>query len=182
MSRWPILFVVAVLGFSATSGLPLFAQVGGVPSAYGPPPLSPWLNLYTKGGGPVDPYHMFVQPSLQLNNALQGQQADIQRNTAGLGTVSNRVMTQMEEMRTGPEPTGMGASFLNHGVYFNTNRRAGLGVGAAGVAGGGTGFGGGGAAAGRGTYAPPTTNTGGFGGMGASVPNMSGFSGMGRGL
>ena len=60
MSRWPILFVIAVLGVCTTSAPPLFAQgVGAIPS-YGPPPFSPWLNLYQRQGGPLDPYHTFA--------------------------------------------------------------------------------------------------------------------------
>ena len=172
MSRWPILFAIAVLAISTTSAMPIFAQgVGAVPSPYGPPPFSPWLNLYQKQGGPLDPYHMFVQPNLQLNNALQYQQADIQRNAAALGTVSDRVMSQMEAANASPEPTGMNAGFLNHGIYFNTHRRNGLGAGVPGASG---------AVPSRGAYSTPGTNMGGYGSLPGT--NMGGYGGVGRSM
>jgi len=174
MSRWQTFLVIAVFGLFATSALPLLAQVGGIPNPYGPPPLSPWLNLYQKQGGPVDNYHMFVQPSLQLNNALNTQQADIQRNTAGLGTMSDRVMGEMEMMRAAPSQTGVGAGFMNHRVYFNTYRMTGVG---------GSEFG----TTNRGNYGSSAMNAGntrGVSGIGTqSGQNMGGFGGgMGSGF
>ncbi len=181
MSRWPTFFAVAILGFSSTWVQPLFAQgVGGYSPAT--PVLSPWLNLYNRQAAPVDNYHAYVQPAMQLQNSLQMQQADIQRNAAGLGSVSDRIMSQSEAMRVGPEPTGMGASFMNHRVYFDTYARNGLG-GAM-----GSGFAPGGAMN-RGNYTSPASNTGGFGGMGMGtgmgmgagmgVPSVPGMNGMG---
>ena len=129
MSRWPLLFAIAILGFSSAVPLPLFAQgVGGIPSSYGGTPLSPWLNLYQKQGGPVDNYHMFVQPDLQLRNTLQSQHLGIQRNAAAVGAVVNSLTTQAEAFNAAAEPTGSGASFLNHGAYFNTYHGTGLGA------------------------------------------------------
>ena len=90
MSRWPILFAMGVLFLFSAAAVPLYAQY------ITPPALSPWLNLYQRQGGPVDNYHMYVQPNLQLQNTLQNQQMGIQRNTATLNAMGDREMTQAE--------------------------------------------------------------------------------------
>jgi hypothetical protein len=167
MSRWPILFANAVFVLSCASALPLCAQMGGYTT---PPPLSPWLNLYQRQGGPVDNYHMYVQPNLQLQDTLQAQQMGIQRNTIGLNAMGNREMTQTEAYMLGPQPTGGVATFLNHGVYFNNHRQGGYG--------GGGSFGSLGASGGtqmRNTANQPAMPTGGLSAAG-------GMSGLGRGL
>ncbi len=175
MSRRPFLITIVAWGFFTMLALPVFAQVGGIPSPYGSSPFSPWLNLNQKQGGPLDPYHMFVQPSLQLNNALQVQQAGIQRNAAGLGGVSDRLMTDMEAMRTGPGQTGMGAGFMNHTVYFNTYRRNGQGAGmmGAGMTGGGMA---GGGMAGAATIGAGITGAGTTGGGMMGAGNLGGIT------
>jgi hypothetical protein len=132
MLRRPILFTLAILAFSAVSALPLCGQGVGGYGPYGQPPaLSPWLNLYQKQGGPVDNYHMYVQPQLQLQNAFQAQRITNQRNAFEI----DNVMSQMEAVSTLPQQTGVGATFMNHGVYFNNYRQAGLGSGTPGIAG-----------------------------------------------
>jgi hypothetical protein len=176
MSRWPIFCMIAVMGLSTTSAVPIFAQpLGGIPSLNGPPPLSPWLNLNSRQGGGVDNYHNYVQPSLQLNNAMQAQQTGIQNNAAGINNMSNRDMTEWQAIHAQSNPTGMGAGFLTHRVYFMTNRQNGLGSPVA------TGVGMYGGRATPGVSTPPTV--GGMGGMGMpSMPSMPSVSGMGRGM
>ncbi len=128
MSRRRIWLAMVVLGVSSLWALTLQAQVGGIPSAYGSPPLSPWLNLYQKQGGPVDNYHMFVQPQLQLNDALQTQQYGVQRNAASVAALGERLQSQMQASNAPPEQTGAGAGFYNHRVYFNNFRGVGPGI------------------------------------------------------
>jgi len=127
MSRWSILLAIVVFGLSLSSVLTLHAQVGGIPSPYGPPPLSPWLNLYQKQGGPVDNYHMFVQPQVQLRDSLQMQQTGIQRNAAGMAAMGERFQSQIDAASTMPDPTGASTGFLNHTIFFNNFRGVGLG-------------------------------------------------------
>jgi hypothetical protein len=87
--------------------------------------------LYQKKGGPLDNYHMFVQPEMQLRDTLQQQQSDIQRQTAGLSTLGRQV-TQIEQNRNRPvAPTGQGAGFMNHGQFFGAQATTGGGRGAA---------------------------------------------------
>ena len=144
--------------------------MGGIPGYQPTSPLSPWLNLYQKQGGPVDNYHMFVQPELQLRNTLQAQQMGILGNSALVNAVGNRIIGQWEATNAAPAPTGAAATFLNQGAYFNNFR--------------GTGFGATGAA-GAGRAAPPpvnTGNTGGYGGGSGSLPIPGGTGGIGRGI
>jgi hypothetical protein len=107
--------------------LPLFGQVGGVPIPGGPP-LSPWLNLYQRNAGPVDNYHMYVQPALQLQNTLQAQQYGIQRNMQGLNNVTEQFTSQADAYYATASPTGNGAGFMNQGHYFGNSGMGGAGV------------------------------------------------------
>jgi hypothetical protein len=159
---------MAILGFSSTSALPLCAQgVGGIPQYYGGAPLSPWMNLESRGGGGVDNYHNFVQPNLQLNSALQAQHMGIQSNASSVNAVGEAIVSQAAAAKAQPLPTGQRASFMNYRGYFNN-------------------------LAGNGMGAPGATTTPGLGvggnigtAPGLNTPNLggqSGFSGVGRGL
>jgi hypothetical protein len=167
MPRRSILFAIAIYGFSSTSALPLFAQVGGIPSYYGGAPLSPWLTLNNRGGGGVDNYHNFVQPSLQLNNALQSQHMGIQNNAATVNAVGDAIVSQAAAAYAQPMATGQAAGFMNYRHYFNN--MGGNGGGAPGAT----------AAPGRGAGGnigtAPGLNTPNLGGQG-------GIGGIGRGL
>ncbi len=99
MRRIPILIVMGATSILASAGR-LQAQFGpggpyspgGVTSPY--PILSPWLNLEQKQGGPVDNYHMYVQPQLQLQSTLQAQQYNIARNSATVDALGDSVTAQ----------------------------------------------------------------------------------------
>jgi hypothetical protein len=121
MSRVFVAAFTAGFVISATVG---YGQGVGTPYRSPNPPLSPWLNLYQKKGGPVDNYHMYVQPDLQLRDTLQQQQSDIQRQTSNLTTLGHQV-TQMQQERTRlVAPTGQGGGFMNHGHYFSAQSAA----------------------------------------------------------
>ena len=127
MSRNRAVFSALMSASVALMALPLFAQVGGVPIPGGPP-LSPWLNLYQRNAGPVDNYHMYVQPALQLQNTLQGQQMGINRNAAGVSAASEQFTSQADAYFATSNPTGNGATFMNQGRYFGNNGMGGGGV------------------------------------------------------
>ena len=121
MSRSSLFFATAVVGLSWTLAQPLLGQVGGIPSYGGTSgPFSPWLNLGQRQSGPLDPYHMFVQPQLQLRNTLEIQQANIQRNKAGINAVADHVVSTEEAFNAPASPTGVAASFMTQGMYFNS--------------------------------------------------------------
>ncbi len=170
MSRWPVFLAIPVFALSCMAALPLSAQVGGYQPA---PALSPWLNLYQKQGGPVDNYHLYVQPQLQLRDTLQSQQMGIQANSAAVDAVGERNLSQREASFAGPQQTGASATFFNQGSYFNNFR--GIGAGTGGTPGTGPGL-----------NRPnlPNYNTGNGGGIGgtggANVPTPN-FGGIGRG-
>ena len=170
MPRRSILFAIAIFGFSSTSALPLFAQVGGIPSYYGGAPLSPWMNLESRGGGTMDNYHYFVQPNLQLNNALQSQHMGIQNNAATVNAVGEAIESQAAAAYAQPMATGQAAGFMNYRSYFN--RIGGIGGGASG-AGGTPGRG-----AGGNIGSAPGLNTPNLGGQ----AGIGGIGGTGRGL
>ena len=39
------------------------------------PPVSPWMGLWQRNTGPLDNYHSYVLPQMQLNSAMQMQNA-----------------------------------------------------------------------------------------------------------
>jgi hypothetical protein len=85
---------------------------------FGPyPTLSPWFNLYQKNNGPLDNYHMFVRPRIDLNDSLQRHQAAIQRNSAGLNSL-DQDLTQLQEHASGVRPTGSASVFMNYSHYY----------------------------------------------------------------
>jgi len=127
MPRFFTIFSTAVLASIAFTAIPAFGQVGVVPYPGGPP-LSPWLNLYNRSAGPVDNYHMYVQPALQLQNTLQNQQYGIQRNAQGLNNVSEQFTSQADAYYATGSPTGNAAGFMNQGRMFNNAGMGGSGV------------------------------------------------------
>jgi hypothetical protein len=109
--------MTVILGSIALSAVPSYGQgVGGVP---GGAPLSPWLNLYQRNPGPVDNYHMYVQPAQQLHNTLQNQQYGIQNNASAVNTVADQFTSQSAAYFAPASPTGNGAGFMNQARYFN---------------------------------------------------------------
>jgi len=117
---------------------------------------------------------MFVQPSVQLRDSLQTQQAGIQRNTAGMAAMGDRLQSQLDAASTSPDPTGVPTGFLNHSVYFNNFRGVGLGPSSylSGATFGGmsgsnaAALGANSGAASRNSWSPPAANSRGSGGMG----------------
>ena len=125
MSRNRTIFRAVLTASVALTALPAFAQVGG-PIAGGP--LSPWLNLYNRSPGPVDNYHMYVQPALQLQNTIQAQQMGIRRNAEAMSSVSDQFTSQADAYYATASPTGNGAGFMNQGRYFNNSGQGSAGV------------------------------------------------------
>ena len=172
MPRIRSILAGVLLAGVALSSMQAFAQVGGVPMPGGPP-LSPWLNLYNRSPGPVDNYHMYVQPALQLQNTLQSQQIGIQHNAAAVNTVSEQFTSQTEAYFAPGGPTGNGAGFMNQGRFFNNNGQGGAGVF------GMPGIGGYGVPGGVGRFGTP--GLGGAAGPGQNIPALPGVRG-GQGL
>ncbi|MEN6457944.1 MAG: hypothetical protein ABFC63_03375 [Thermoguttaceae bacterium] len=107
---WAVLAAGVVLSLVQVAG----AQMPGDPANR--PTLSPWFGLYQKNGGPLDNYHMFVRPRLQLNNTLRQQQDAIGRNDAGIHTLDQE-MTRYQE-QAGVRPTGSSSVFMYYSHYY----------------------------------------------------------------
>ena len=125
MSRNLALVMALFLACLAGSVRPSYGQVGGVPGPFGTP-VSPWMNMYQRHGGPLDNYHMFVQPAEQQQNALQNLQYGIQHNANALTSVADEFTSQTQAYSAAGSPTGVSAGFMNQGRYFNN---AGIGSG-----------------------------------------------------
>jgi hypothetical protein len=135
MSRSLCILITISLASVAASALPVHGQgVGGVPTPGGPR-LSPWLNLYQRQGGPVDNYHMYVQPAQELRNTLQMQQMGIQHNATGVSAVGEQLVSASESYYAPASPTGNGAGFMNYGRYFSNTSSGAPGAGVFGMPG-----------------------------------------------
>jgi hypothetical protein len=101
-----------VVGFLASGVLLLSAlSASAQVSSYRPPTptLSPWLNLYGNTPGPLDSYHSYVLPQLQLRDAMRQQDARIQN----LG----HEVTRLGESGEVP-PTGTGSVYMSYLHYY----------------------------------------------------------------
>ncbi len=178
MSRNFAVLMAVVVANVAISTMPLYGQVGGVPGSK----VSPWLNLEQKNGGPLDNYHMFVQPAQQLHNTLNYQQMGIQHNANGLNTVADQYSSATEAYFSPATPTGIGAGFMNYGRYFNNTGSGAPGSGVFGMPGTG-GFSRPGGVGAFGTPGLGGANAGGGGyyNAGGASRGMSGAGGMGAG-
>jgi hypothetical protein len=167
MSRKLAVKSAVFLACVAGSALPLFGQIGGVPTQGGSP-FSPWLNLYQRKGGPLDNYHMFVQPAQEQQNALQNLQYGVQHNASAVNSVADQFSSQAEAYSAAGSPTGNAAGFMNYGHYFNNTSSGNQGSGAFGL----PGTGGFGRPGGVGQFGTP-----GLGGAtaGMGIPNPAAF-------
>ncbi len=119
--------VVASLTVGAVLSIAQVTHAQGQATDFGSrPTLSPWFGLYQKNGGPIDNYHTFVRPRVDLNDTLQRQQADIQRNEAGVNSLGQD-MTQLQEEHAGVRPTGSATEYvryMNYSHYYPTAKGA----------------------------------------------------------
>jgi hypothetical protein len=90
----------------------------GAQTTYRPssPTFSPWLNLYQRNSGPLDPYHTMVLPRFQLRNTLQQQASEIDLNSSMINT-NGQQLSQIQE-QGGVEPTGTGSVFMQYSHYY----------------------------------------------------------------
>jgi hypothetical protein len=114
------LLLVATLVFAACSGEGvLFAQTG-VTGSYQPPrpTLSPWLNLYQRNSGPLDNYHSFVRPELQLQGTLRQQNTAIQSQDQDLRKLSGQ-FSDIEQGKS-VHPTGTGSLYMEYSHFYDS--------------------------------------------------------------
>jgi hypothetical protein len=111
MSQLRASVMLLMLGCVFASTVPAMGQRYSVPS-YQPATstLSPWFNLYQRNTGPLDNYHMYVRPQLQLQSTLQRQDANIQ--------LLGQAVAQPLEQKSAAAPTGTGSGFMSYSHYY----------------------------------------------------------------
>jgi len=80
------------------------------------PLFSPWLNLYQRNSGPLDPYHTMVLPRFQMRNAFQQQASDIDLNNAMINANGQQIMQMQAEGAV--ESTGTASVFMQYSHYY----------------------------------------------------------------
>jgi hypothetical protein len=109
-----IVFLLALAAVGILQAVASSAAAQGYPSSR--PALSPWMNLFQRTGGPVDNYHNYVRPQIQLHDTLRQQNARIQQQAAGLQSV-NQQLQDVEQQRVLPR-TGTGSVFMDYSHYY----------------------------------------------------------------
>lgn len=84
------------------------------------PTLSPYLDYFRTPEGPLDSYHQFVRPQIQLGQILRQQEADSDMQAQRI----QRLDSQLDQARrTGTlAPTGVGAAYFNYSHFYPTKR------------------------------------------------------------
>jgi hypothetical protein len=80
--------------------------------------VSPWMSMFQRNPGPLDNYHSYVQPQIQLQNTLGQQNAALQQQSTRLQSLGQQLSESEQE---GPiHPTGAGSVFMNYSHYYTT--------------------------------------------------------------
>jgi hypothetical protein len=93
----------------------VFAQTGYPGSG----PISPWMNMFQRHPGPLDNYHSFVQPNLELQKTLTQQNAAIQGQQSQLQHLGQRMSEGQQEVAI--PPTGTGSVFMDYSHFYPKN-------------------------------------------------------------
>lgn len=93
------------------------------PGGYAPssPTLSPWLNLYQQNKGPLDSYHSFVRPEMELRATIAQQRAINRTFGADIRELrSDALRPDQSKMHA----TGSNATFMQYSHYYFQNPSA----------------------------------------------------------
>jgi hypothetical protein len=90
--------------------------------SYSPSPtLSPYLDYFRAPQGPLDSYHEYVRPKIDLRNTLAQQDRQMRAQAQGLRALNN---DWSRAQRTGTlAPTGTGAGFFNYSHFYPGRQR-----------------------------------------------------------
>jgi hypothetical protein len=88
--------------------------------------ISPWMNLFQRNPGPLDNYHSYVQPQLQLQQTINQQNAELQQQSTRLQSLASKELVQGHDQ---VHPTGTGGVFMEYSHYFQTHAKQGSNVG-----------------------------------------------------
>jgi len=119
MSALRLLAAVAAAWVLAIAAQATLAQSPG-PVRMEPfyPTLSPWLKLYATNTGPLDNYHTFVRPELQMREMVQRQSVTNARQAAGMWQLQGELDDLHKQKAV--RPTGTGSVFMNYSHYYDS--------------------------------------------------------------
>ncbi len=80
------------------------------------PTLSPYLEYFRTPLGPLDSYHEFVRPRVQLQQRLRQQDAQLRRQAQDLRVLDQRMVAPQRP--SDASPTGTGATFFHHSHFY----------------------------------------------------------------
>jgi hypothetical protein len=81
-------------------------------------PISPWMNMFQRKPGPLDNYHSFVQPQLQLEETLGQQNTALQQQATKIRSLGQDIRERQRGSDT--PPTGIGSVFMDYSHYYPT--------------------------------------------------------------
>ena len=106
-SRLMVVSLLLVVGAVWTPSVN--AQVGGYYPSRGP--ISPWMNMWIRKPGPLDNYHTYVQPAMQLQRTIGQQNNALMQNALGIQSLGQQMDGQVR-------PTGTGSVFMEYSHYY----------------------------------------------------------------
>jgi hypothetical protein len=96
----------------------VFAGLQATALAQTRPTISPWMQMFNRNTGPLDNYHTYVRPQMELNDQLRSQNAAIQRNRTDVSSLGQDVNRMQDERRRPIRPTGANSVFGDYSHYF----------------------------------------------------------------
>ena len=112
------LIILSVLVASTVWTPSAFAQTGYYPVRS---PISPWMNIFQRKPAPLDNYHSYVQPDLQLQRAMLQQNDATMLNARGVQFLGQQMEDAQRESQV--RPTGMGSVFMEYSHYYPMKQR-----------------------------------------------------------
>jgi len=112
----PRLILLSLLLVGGTVWTPsVFAQPRYFPNRG---PISPWMNMWQRQPGPLDNYHTYVQPEMQLQGVVSQQHNALMRNATGIQDLGEQMENGQKEIPV--HPTGTGSVFMQYSHYYPT--------------------------------------------------------------
>jgi hypothetical protein len=82
------------------------------------------MNIFQRKPGPLDNYHSYVQPDLQLQRAMVQQNDATMQNARGIHFLGQQMENAQRESQI--PPTGMGSVFMQYSHYYPMNQGHGM--------------------------------------------------------
>ena len=79
-------------------------------------PISPWMDLFQRNPGPLDNYHSYVKPEIQLQRTITQQNNALMQNAAGIQVLGQQMENGQKESQV--RPTGTGSVYMDYSHYY----------------------------------------------------------------